>query len=95
MDDRAQPLAGTSPVADPEEQQTLVVLVEAGQHVALDVGQVDTGVVGRLRLVAGVSVPPGAIGWPDVEAAPPDAERPEGRARTSGSEHRTSTHTPE
>ena len=47
LDDRRQPGAGAVGVTEAEEQQTLVILVETCQDIALDVAQVDLGIAGR------------------------------------------------
>ena len=45
--DRRKPAPGVPGVAEAEEEKALVVLVEAGQHVALDVVEVDVRVARR------------------------------------------------
>src|SRR2546421_4196319 len=82
VDDRGQPAPGALTVAESEEEEALVVLVEAGQHVALDVVQVDLWVARRLR----VAVRPGArwlVARRVVEAAPRGQECSQGRARAA------------
>jgi hypothetical protein len=48
LGDGGQPRSGRRPIAEAQEQQALVVLVEPGQHVALDLGQIHDRVDGRI-----------------------------------------------
>jgi hypothetical protein len=86
IDDRRQPGPGAASLADPEEQQALVILVEPRQHVALDVGQIDLGIVGRRRVTVGAGSPLALVGRVLSETAPGCSERSKGRARAPGLE---------
>ena len=56
VDERRQPGPGAVGVAQPEEEQSLVVLVEPGEDVALDLGKVDLGVGAAGGLAAALIV---------------------------------------